>query len=121
MQQVMTKDEVEQAVRLIFSEQAKRKRSDTGRANIALGQYIAGERERRHLTRTELARRAGLHHSTPQKIEEGIRGVSLTTMARIYHVFLEHDRANPDPHYPSSYWADEFAGRVLEIVWETQP
>lgn len=63
--------------------QSKRGRSDKGTGSPDLGKILLDAREYLDYTQAELGREAGVHPTTISKIEDGERGMSMLTLAKL--------------------------------------
>jgi transcriptional regulator with XRE-family HTH domain len=63
--------------------QSKRGRSDRGTGSEKLGNILRGYREFMEFSQSELSRMSGVHPTTISKIEDGERGISLVTLAKL--------------------------------------
>lgn len=107
--------------------QSKRGRSDKGSGSSQLAWILTFHRDYELLTQAELARKAGVHPTTISKIEDGERGISMMTLAKLSvplgmdfaRKVLAYYRRDPDYGYSQHFVAPDTRGTTGGPIQES--
>lgn len=88
----------------------KHGREDRGSGSIEVGRILLDHRTRLGMSQEQLAQESGVHRSTIGRIEQGDRGMSLETFAKINRAIRSKVQAIPEHEWPDG---DSFAYGVL--------